>query len=247
MESDLLELLATHNVFSSLHKNVLEELLPKFTKKELKHGAILFQQGAPSDCVYILASGKLSALGMDEKNQLKSIGHIEAGETVGELGALSGEPRSLTVKALRNSILLKLNSKDFVELCYRYPTVMFATVHPIIERTQHLISTLTTKQENQAIAIVPAYHSPAYKRFIQKLISHAKSYSSLIIVSDFDKEFTMGSTVIKEKIQALELAKKRSQKIIYLLESLESPLAKVCIKKIELLYIVADAKKTSTH
>jgi len=156
MDSDLLELLATHNVFSSLQKNVLEELLPKFTKKELKHGSILFQQGAPSDCVFILASGKLSALITDEQNHLKSIGHIEAGETVGELGALSGEPRSLTVKALRNSVLLKLNSKDFVELCYRYPAVMFATMHPIIERTQHLISTLTTKQDNQAMAMVPA-------------------------------------------------------------------------------------------
>ena len=171
MDSDLLELLATHNVFSSLQKNVLEELLPKFTKKELKHGSILFQQGAPSDCVFILASGKLSALITDEQNHLKSIGHIEAGETVGELGALSGEPRSLTVKALRNSVLLKLNSKDFVELCYRYPAVMFATMHPIIERTQHLISTLTTKQDNQAMAMVPANNSLLYEKFIQKIFS----------------------------------------------------------------------------
>lgn len=244
MESDLLELLATHNVFSSLQKNILEELLPKFTKKELKHGAVLFQQGAPSDCVYILASGKLSALIIDEKNHLKSIGHIEAGETVGELGALSGEPRSLTVKALRNSVLLTLNSKDFVELCYHYPAVMFATVHPIIERTQHLISTLTAKQDNQAIAIIPAHDSPLYAKFIQKLFSHAQSYSSLVIVSDFDEDYTVtGSTTIKEKIQAIELAKKRSQKIIYLLRSLETPLAKACIKKIELLYIVVNANK----
>src|SRR5579862_7139760 len=154
MDRDLLDLLKTHNVFSSLSTKELEKLLPKFTKIELKSGSILFQQGSPSDCVFILASGKLSALITDEKNALKSIGHIEAGETVGELGALSGEPRSLTVKALRNCILLKLSSRDFVELCSHFPAILFATVHPIIERTQHLISTLSTRQQaTKSIAI----------------------------------------------------------------------------------------------
>lgn len=245
MESELLELLATHNVFSSLQKNVLEELLPKFTKLELKHGAVLFQQGAPSDFVYILASGKLSALITDEQNHLKSIGHIEAGETVGELGALSGEPRSLTVRALRNSVLLKLKSKDFVELCYHYPAVMFATVHPIIERTQHLISTLTTQEENQSIAIVAAHQSVFYDQYIEKLRSHAKYYSSLIFISEFDEEFNEHSNPItlKERIETIQLSKKRSQKIVYILKSLETPLAKACIRKITHLYLVADASK----
>ena len=247
MDSDLLELLSSHNLFSSLSKNVLEQLLPKFTKIELKQGSVLFYQGAPSNCVFILASGRLSALVADDKNQLKSIGHIDAGETVGELGALSGEPRSLTVKAIRNSILLKLNSKDFVELCYHYPAVMFATVHPIIERTQHLISTFTTEQSNKSIAIAPMADFISYEKFINNLQLHSKSYSSLIIISELDPEFSehfTGPAAIKEKIRLIEDTKKRSQKIVYFLKSFDTSLAKICLKKIELLYLVSDAKIT---
>ncbi len=244
MDSDLLQLLKTHNVFSSLEKSVLEKLLPKFTKIELSHGNVLFHQGSPSDHVFILASGKLSALVTDVNNHLKTIGHIDAGETVGELGALSGEPRSLTVKALRKSILLKLKSKDFVELCYLYPAVMFATVHPIIERTQHLLHTFSTPQVNKSIAMVPANNAVLYEKFIEKLISHAKSYSSLVIISDYDPDFNQSTemTAIKDKIQAIEHTKKRSQKIVYFLKSLETPLAKACLKKLDLLYLVADAQ-----
>ncbi len=79
----------------------------------------------------------------------------------------------------------------------------------------------------------------------KKYFLNVKSYSSLIIISDFDPEFNdhpAGFTAIKDKIQTIEITKRRSQKIIYILKSLDTPLAKICLKKIELLYIVADAK-----
>lgn len=246
MDSDLFQLLRAHPIFSSLDDSVLELLLPKVSKVELSHGKALFHQGAPSDNIFILVSGKLSATMVDDTNQIKTIGHIEAGETVGELGALSHEPRSLTVKALRDSVLLKLNSKDFVELCYHYPAILFATVHPIVERTQNMIHSFSSKKMNKPIAIISAFPTNLYEKFIEKLSSHAKKYPSLIIVSDFDSRFSddaVGHAVIKHTLEEIEHAKKRSQKIIYFLKSLETPLAKACIKKIDLLYLVVDAQE----
>jgi len=249
MDSDLLHLLKTHKLFSSLDKNVLEKLLPKVIKIELNHGNTLFHQGSPSENVFILISGKLSALAADTNNQVKTVGHIEAGETVGELGALSSEPRSLTIKALRDSTLLQLPSKDFVELCYLHPAVMFATVRPIIERSQNLTHMLTSKELNKSIAIVPANNTILFDKFIEKLLFHATAYASLIIVSDFHPDFNDSNielTALKDKIQKIERNKKRSQKIVYLLKSFETPLAKACLKKIDLLYLVADAQLNKT-
>ena len=64
---------------------------------EIPAGKILFTQNDPSDYLYILVNGKLSTYLTTSNIKIKIVGIIEPVETIGELGILSGETRSLTV------------------------------------------------------------------------------------------------------------------------------------------------------
>lgn len=246
MDTDLLPFLKSHKIFVSLDDQTLLTLIPKLTKIELDRGNLLFSQGEPSDCAYILASGKLIVQLITENHHTKTVGHIDAGETVGELGALSGEPRAMSVKALRDCILYKISSKDFVELCYLHPAVMFATIHPLLCRSQNMIHLLTSEQTLNQITLFPANHEMHLDLFIEKFMLCIQNHSDIILVTDFQDDFrnVNDPEIIAEKLDIIESHKKPTQLIIYLLKSFNSALATHCLRRADKLYIIANGQET---
>jgi len=245
MEEDLKSLIKANKIFSSLDDSTCQKLLHKFTKIELKKGEVLFAQGDPSDNIYVLVHGKLSAHLTSASGATRVIGYVDAGESVGESGALTSEPRSLTLVALKDSTLLKLPSKDFIDLCHLQPSVMFAAIHPMMARSRSLIQLLSAEKVRKHIVVIPANKHIAFEDFYERLMQYAETFHNLIILKDtpatgIDKiEETLR---IKAKIAEIEKAKKSSHRIIYLLNSSHSPLAKIGLKKSDLLYVVAHSK-----
>lgn len=241
MDDAVSKTLKATRIFSSLDDASLQALVPLFTQVELKQNEYLFYQHDPSDSVYLLTSGKLTAELTSAQGDSRIVGHIDPGETVGEVGALSGDPRALTIKALRASTLLKLSRVDFVNLCNTHASVMFETVHPIISRSKSIIQMLSSEKTSKHIVIIPANREVPLQQFYEKLCTTAEHYSSLLTVSDFDKNLYDKHTDIgqlKEKISTLLTHKKTTLKILYLLKSPDSLLAKVALKKADLIYIV---------
>lgn len=248
MDEKLLELLSTSRVFNALDEKAKRELLPHFTRVELAQSEILFYQGDPSAYVYLLAHGKLTAELTAISGDTRIVGHLEPGETVGELGALSGEPRSLTVKALKNSILLKLPAQNFIEICHRYPSVMYATVHPLIIRSKGLVQFISSEKSHKHIVLVPANKNISIKQFSEQLIAVMKVFSNTLILSDYDEMFhdkKLDSTILKEKIQQLTQGRKSLRRILYLLSSYDTSLAKYAFKKADKIYIIGDSQTTA--
>lgn len=72
---------------------------------DLPSGAILFHQGEHSDDVYFVLAGRLRAH-LDIRGETRILGEIGRGETVGELALFTGEPRSASIIALRDSLVV---------------------------------------------------------------------------------------------------------------------------------------------
>ncbi|MGI9437368.1 MAG: patatin-like phospholipase family protein [Geminicoccaceae bacterium] len=109
------------SLFQDLNRKTLKELSEELTWFSLPAGEPLFFQGAAGDALFVLVSGMLSVAIDDRRGQPKRIGYIHAGETVGELALISGEPRSATVTALRDSTLFGLDHAAFERLIERHP------------------------------------------------------------------------------------------------------------------------------
>ena len=242
MEEDLINAIKNNKIFSSLNDGDIRKILNKFTKMKLDKPDALFYQGDPSDNIYLVVSGKLAAALTSAGGDMRIVGYIEPGEAVGESGALTTEPRALTVKAVEDSTLYRLSSRDFIELCHQHPALMYATIHPVIARSRSIIQLLSSEKINQHIVVVPANKDTSLERFAEKLENFLENYPSLIFLSDYHAEFNnpkIEINALKEKISNLEKNKKKSHKILYLLKSHDTPLAKIALKKANIIYITA--------
>lgn len=242
MEDDLLTSLKSFKIFSSLDESASQALIGKFEQIELNPGEHLFDQGDPSDYLYLLLKGKLSAVLTTAAGENKIIGYIDAGETVGESGALTNEPRSATIVAVTPATLYKMSSRDLISLCHQFPSVMFATINPIIARSQNVMQLLSEEKIKRYIALIPANKNTSIETFIEKLTTYISEFPSIILLSDYSDELKdLSPEALQEKMTQIEKSKKSNQKILFLLKSHQTPLATYCFKKIEMIYIVANA------
>jgi CRP-like cAMP-binding protein len=76
-------------------------------------GEKIFDKGDPSDCFYIILSGSLDAYNVEKDGSLVFVGNIPTGKQLGERGVIRGMPRSLTIIANQDTLLLKLSANSF--------------------------------------------------------------------------------------------------------------------------------------
>ncbi len=101
-------------MFAGLAPESLEELRAGASWTAVRAGQYLFQQGDESTSMFVVASGRLEVLIQDPEPVLARI--IGRGEVLGELGLLTGSPRSASVRAKRDSELLEIKRDEFVRL-----------------------------------------------------------------------------------------------------------------------------------
>ena len=90
----------------------------------LPGGWSLFQENDPSDMLYFVMSGSLGAFRRSPDGRMEFLGHIRAGEPVGEMSLLSGEPHANAVYALRDCELLGISRAGFRKLIRSDPEIL---------------------------------------------------------------------------------------------------------------------------
>ena len=100
----------------SLSPDRLSAVFARMTPLVVSAGTEVCRQGENGDAFYVIQSGRMEVLAkeLEETPILKAL--LGPGMTFGEEALLTGKPRSATVKAVEESLLLCLNQKDFKEL-----------------------------------------------------------------------------------------------------------------------------------
>jgi putative ABC transport system ATP-binding protein len=83
------------------------------TKVQLSAGQILFQQGDPSDLVYVVEEGEIELVRLRADGSEELLARVEPGRYFGELGPMFGIRRSATARATTQSHLLGLPLREF--------------------------------------------------------------------------------------------------------------------------------------
>ena len=108
-------------------------------------GKALFEAGDVSDCIYFVLSGALGTFRRSMDGRTEFVGHIRAGEPVGEMalflaqdtdgdGELEDETHSNSVYALRDSEILRISRKGFDRLIKAEPEILEAMIRLILLR-----------------------------------------------------------------------------------------------------------------
>lgn len=109
---------------------------------EIAGGETLMEQGDPGDALYLSVSGRLRAYINDESGTPKPVREMGRGQVFGEMSLYTGEPRSATVIAIRDSVLVRLDKAHFDELLASSHRLSMALTRQIIQRlqTQHTVN-----------------------------------------------------------------------------------------------------------
>ncbi|MEO0561716.1 MAG: patatin-like phospholipase family protein, partial [Chloroflexota bacterium] len=105
------------------------------------------------------------------------------GETVGELGMLSSEPRTADVIAVRDTDVVTLSRETYLGLATRYPTLM-RHMGNIIARRQRSMLTHTSGQQRArslSFAFVPITPDADVAELVQRLAGQFDTYADATI------------------------------------------------------------------
>lgn len=94
------------------------------TEVTLTEGGVLFQQDTLSDAVYLVTGGKLVVLNENTvSGATVLLNYILPGQIAGEIGTITGWPRTATLKAEQTTTLVRLTAQQFTEVLRKAPTL----------------------------------------------------------------------------------------------------------------------------
>ena len=135
MRADLGAVLAGLPLFSGLPSSVLHQIGTEADWLSLPGGATLFQAGEHPDALYVVLSGCLGIF-LSGGTPPKLRGRVIAGGTVGEMGLISGRPRTAHVVALRDTELARLSRDSFDRVFGQHPEAMLRIARLTVERLE---------------------------------------------------------------------------------------------------------------
>jgi MFS family permease len=103
-------------IFTGVPAARLEATLGRLRAVPVTAGQTIIRQGDPADRFYIIESGRFTVTQRAPDGSEAELRTMGPDEVFGELGLLSGSPRSATVTAAADGTLLELDGQDFLEL-----------------------------------------------------------------------------------------------------------------------------------
>lgn len=168
-EEHLINIIHHSKIFSEIDRKACLSLLRHLERMTLAQGEVLFNQYDSSDCLYILAVGQLTCSLISFEGKQKIVGIVDQGETVGELGAISSEPRSLSARASTDCVLLKLPREEFNKFAQENPKFVLRIVDLIVNRSQNTLKLLSKRKIYEHIAIIQGNEQTSMETFIANL------------------------------------------------------------------------------
>lgn len=119
-----------------------------FTSERLRFaaGETLFRQGDPSDSAYVLISGAAEIV-IETASGPLVVNKVERGAIIGEIGVITGAPRSATIRAIEGVNALCLRQDIFLSLMSEFPEMALAVTRLVVRRLQDNIASLQDQKK----------------------------------------------------------------------------------------------------
>lgn len=132
-EDDWMTTLLRSPIFRVLPPANLQRILISLEEVSFEPGALIIQQGDQGDYYYIIKTGRVLISRKPSPNakeiKLAQLGDLDS---FGEDSLISGEPRNVSVTAMTDTVLLRLNKQDFNNLIKK-PTLKYVKADELDE------------------------------------------------------------------------------------------------------------------
>ena len=176
-------------------------------------------------------SGGLGVYVESDAGGERFVGRIGAGETVGEMGLISGEPRSATVRCLRDAEMLAIAKKEWDAFVERHPGALLAITQTLISRLRAAQSDRQPKSFERSLSIIPSDPELDIDSFAKKLVANLAKYHSVVCVT---RQIAMGRSL--DWFRELEAG---HNLVVYVAEPGPTPWTQLCLRQADSLLLVA--------
>jgi NTE family protein len=186
------------SAFGVFDEPFLQFMLQHLRWVHVKSGEVLFHQGDSRQTVYIVVSGRLRVLREDELGETHVLGDMRRGETVGEMALITGEPRTATIVAVRDSVLVSLSRSGYEQVISSYPLVSMRVAQFIIERIRPTLSKRRSWARPSTVAVIPATAGVASAEFIDRLMPCLKRHGTVLKLDATGAVQALGAKVLEQ-------------------------------------------------
>lgn len=116
----LAERLSLVPLFRELPPDVVGDLLPRVQERIYHAGTTIIRQGEPGDSFFVIESGEVEVIDERAGKQLRS---LYANDVFGEMALLTGEPRSATAVAVKDTQVWVILKEQFDQLLEMSPAL----------------------------------------------------------------------------------------------------------------------------
>ena len=152
-------------LFGPLQESVLRYVESRVQWVRLQAGEVLFSEGDSGQDLYFVLGGRLRAVAGGQV-----LSEMSRGESIGEIALLTGEPRTATVIAVRDSELVRISRETFEEIVQKYPKVMQVLAQIIVRRLRAKERTGGVPAGGMCIAVLGIGAAAPTAAFTERLV-----------------------------------------------------------------------------
>jgi CRP-like cAMP-binding protein len=155
-------LLAGVDLFATLSAEQRRELASETRSHVYGHGEAIVRQGEPGHSMFIVGAGRAVVLLEPDRREVAT---IDRGGYFGEMSLLTGEPRTATVVARGDAVVIEIDAELFRKLGAAYPHTIEQIGVAAVTRRSELNA--IRNAPGTAVADAPATFIARMKKFLR--------------------------------------------------------------------------------
>lgn len=179
---------------------LLQEIQSRIEWVSLQAGDTLFAQGDASDRLYFVLNGRLEAVYTDLAGSSAVVGRMLRGETIGEMGVLTGEPRSATVRATTPAILVSLSDAVLRETVARHPSSLATVSEKLATRLRERTTPTVSRPLPIRIGVIAPVADQRCADFIGGLLGELRQEGPTLLANREYIFARMGDGILHQRI-----------------------------------------------
>ncbi|MGH8659547.1 MAG: cyclic nucleotide-binding and patatin-like phospholipase domain-containing protein [Gammaproteobacteria bacterium] len=181
-KAELRNLLYVSELLKNMGEAALRDLEAELELILCRSGECLMREGDESDCSFIVVSGRLRVTDQHGEGGIRLICELGRGQTVGEMGILTGAKRAATVTAMRDTLVAKLSLAAFNRLLRNHPqdTVKHFAGEAVNRLWMQTLGKFRNQNDVANIAIVPTGHDVRMAPFTRLLAESLAAHGSTL-------------------------------------------------------------------
>jgi rhodanese-related sulfurtransferase len=204
--NDWMTALLRSPIFQRLPPANLQKILMTLEAVHFKTGETIIEQGSVGDYYYLIKSGQclLTRKPTPNAKEIK-LAQLTNGDTFGEDALLSGAPRNVTITALTDIVLLRLNKQQFISLI-KEPSLKFVDYEGVQETIKKgaLLLDVRTPDEYENHHLEGSMNAPFFSLRMQlKTLSPEKPV--VVVCQDGKVSEAAAFLLLRNKIDAMIL------------------------------------------